>query len=144
MFLVWYGVTEEGSTRAMIQAAITALLFVGWGLFAGFTTFVAPFTNPGNGYFSAWIGFIASGALMSYKLGHALDGVNKTIKELGSQLVTILVGSTLVTIDGVFDCCSDLAIFAIVVGGFTVSITGLHIMVPGTANRNSIYATFFS
>ena len=130
------------------ELLLFAFLFIWWAVYAGYTTFrgtsitlrvksrtkgvqlvLAPFRNTTNGYFGAWLGFIAATGLVVSKTKNAPSFLQYKAEQLGVRQAIILVFSVVVIIAGIPPCCGDtLAIVALVAGAGSILFILLRVL----------------
>jgi len=123
---------HKENLTAQMRLGIVIFLFIWWVLVAGITTFGsdAPFVIPGNGYFAAWGGLLASLFMISNEVGRVRDTLDRFAR-LGQRFAILAVASLVVMFAGVAECdngCTGKQGYAVAVGAISFCIVLVRIL----------------
>eukprot|EP00457_Paulinella_chromatophora_P005585 gb/GEZN01005602.1/.p1 GENE.gb/GEZN01005602.1/~~gb/GEZN01005602.1/.p1 ORF type:complete len:339 (+),score=56.47 gb/GEZN01005602.1/:60-1076(+) len=144
-FLFWKFKLGQGKDiEAAHMKVVATVLFVMWTFGAFILTFGGPFTTTSNGYFASWIAFIASMQLfMRLVIGKAKLEFGANVTQLQQaaanetqltirELLGLILGASVVELFAASSpCskyCSGLHGYALAVGIFSVTVTGISIL----------------
>lgn len=129
---------RKETLQPTVRLGMTVFLFVWWVLVAGICTFSGPFSEPGNGYFAAWGGLVASLYMLMNEVGKVRDAIDK-FSAVGQKIGILLVGSLVVMFASIGACrggCSGNASYGIAVGAISFSFTLARVLLESKIGEN--------